>query len=69
MNLARAAYHEQSLGHGLDDYYSEWGERPGLADGAPPTAQQPPRRDDPGRNSEGVDDLIVGDVIDGPSRR
>jgi hypothetical protein len=30
MNLARAAYHEQSLGHGLDDYYSEWGERPGL---------------------------------------
>ena len=30
MNLARAAYHERSLGHGLDDYYSEWGERPGL---------------------------------------
>jgi conjugative relaxase-like TrwC/TraI family protein len=30
MNLARATYHEQSLGHGLDDYYSEWGERPGL---------------------------------------
>jgi conjugative relaxase-like TrwC/TraI family protein len=30
MNLARAAYHEQSLGRGLDDYYSEWGERPGL---------------------------------------
>ena len=30
MNLARAAYHEQSLGHGLDDYYSEWGERPGI---------------------------------------
>jgi conjugative relaxase-like TrwC/TraI family protein len=30
MNLARAAYHEQSLGHGLDDYYSEWGERPAL---------------------------------------
>jgi hypothetical protein len=30
MNLARAAYHERSLGRGLDDYYSEWGERPGL---------------------------------------
>jgi conjugative relaxase-like TrwC/TraI family protein len=30
MNPARAAYHERSLGHGLDDYYSEWGERPGL---------------------------------------
>lgn len=30
MNLARATYHEQSLGHGLDDHYSEWGERPGL---------------------------------------
>jgi hypothetical protein len=29
MNLARAAYHEQSLRHGLDDCYSEWGERPG----------------------------------------
>ncbi len=29
-NLARAAYHERSLGHGLDDYYSEWGERPGI---------------------------------------
>ena len=29
MNLARAAYHEQSLGHGFDDYYSGWGERPG----------------------------------------
>ena len=30
MNLARAAYHERSLGNGLDDYYSEWGERPGI---------------------------------------
>jgi len=30
MNLARAAYHERSLGQGLDDYYSEWGERPGV---------------------------------------
>jgi conjugative relaxase-like TrwC/TraI family protein len=30
MNLARAAYHERSLGRGLDDYYSEWGERPGI---------------------------------------
>jgi conjugative relaxase-like TrwC/TraI family protein len=30
MNLARATYHERSLGHGLDDYYSECGERPGL---------------------------------------
>ena len=29
MNLARAAYHEHALGRGLDDYYSEWGERPG----------------------------------------
>jgi hypothetical protein len=29
MNLARAAYHEQSLRHGLDDCFSEWGERPG----------------------------------------
>ena len=30
MNLARAAYHEQSLGQGLDDCYSERGERPGF---------------------------------------
>jgi conjugative relaxase-like TrwC/TraI family protein len=30
MNAARAAYHERSLGLGLDDYYSEWGERPGF---------------------------------------
>jgi conjugative relaxase-like TrwC/TraI family protein len=30
MNPGRAAYHERSLGHGLDDYYCEWGERPGL---------------------------------------
>src|SRR5699024_7399076 len=29
MNAARAAYHELSLERGLDDYYSEWGERPG----------------------------------------
>ena len=29
MNLARAQYHEHALGRGLDDYYSEWGERPG----------------------------------------
>lgn len=26
MNLSRATYHERSLVHGLDDYYSEWGE-------------------------------------------
>ncbi len=29
MNLARAQYHEHALVRGLDDYYSEWGERPG----------------------------------------
>ena len=29
MNLPRAQYHEHALGRGLDDYYSEWGERPG----------------------------------------
>ena len=29
MNAGRAAYHERSLEHGLDDYYSEWGERAG----------------------------------------
>ena len=29
MNLARAQYHEHALGRGLDDYYSEWGKRPG----------------------------------------
>jgi hypothetical protein len=29
-NLARAAYRERSLGHGLDDYYSEMARNPGF---------------------------------------